>query len=480
MAVKGKPNATSHAMAVLAVVVAVAVISPSDCASARDGALDKGFGNAGKVFTGYPGGYLPTQFVTVARQSDGKLVIASSRHYSGVDFDFGAMRLLPDGSVDPSFGDNGQFFYGFDRAGSNSTDYVFDVAMQPDGKLILGGSAAGDASTGSDMAFVRLLANGTIDPGFGTAGATVVPFNLGSCVNGSCDDEALRVNLQLDGKILAAGFAFTDTGSIMAVTRLTATGQRDASFDVDGRVTLQFGSGTQSRGYRAKQIADGQHIVVVGGASTTVTGNLDFALARLNNDGSLDPTFGVGGKLTYAFDIGGDSTDMATDFVELADGRLMVCGEVQVNSPGNFDFGCMRFLANGIPDPAFSPLLVPIDAGGELSDVPFRIVQDAAGRFLLVGAANTASANYDFAVVRLTRTGLLDTTFGQGGMKLFDSKPGSGAVERSNVASDMLIEPDGKIVMAGYADINGAGDYVFELVRVIGDTVFDSGFEGIP
>lgn len=292
------------------------------------------------------------------------------------------------------------------------------------------------------------------------------------------------MNLQADGKILVVGQASSNPDAMtftssLAITRLTTTGQRDSTFDVDGRVTLQFGTGDAARGFRAKQLADGTHILAAGGANTTPAGtNVDFALARLNDNGSLDVTFGVGGKTTYGFDIGGDLGEIATDFVELPDGRLMVCGEVRVNSPSNYDFGCMRFLANGVPDPAFSPILIPFDIGGGFLDAPLRLERDSRGRFLLIGFSEVAPDTYDFAAARLMPDGALDTSFGNGGILTYDSNPGTTGGEQANGASGVVVQPDGKIVIAGYADSDGSSNEIFEIVRVIGDTIFENGFDG--
>jgi uncharacterized delta-60 repeat protein len=454
----------------------------SGVAAARDGDLDSSFGTGGKVVTAYPTGqFIDIYNVDLAVQPDGKLLVAASRDYEDPDYDFGVMRLLPDGSLDTAFGPSGASYVWFDRDGSDKGDHVVGIALQPDGKIVLVGYVDGDPLTGQDMGIVRLNADGSTDSGFGTSGKTLVQFNLGDCANSGCDDRAVRVNLQADGKILAVGQASSNPGpgvytSSLALVRLTTTGQRDATFDADGRVTLGFG-GDVALGFRAKQLADGAHIVVVGGATTTAAGtNIDFAVARLNDNGSLDATFGVGGKATYGFDLGGDLGDIATDFVELPDGKLLVCGEVRLNSPQNFDFGCVRFLANGVPDASFSPVVVPFDLGGGFQDAPLRVERDAQGRIVLAGVAERATNNYDFAAARLLPSGALDTTFGRGGIATYDTLPLI-SPDATNMGSGLALQADGRIVIAGYAYSTSSGDPKFQVVRVIGDTIFAYGFE---
>lgn len=454
------------------------------CASARDGDLDRGFGTGGKLFAKYSFWFVDAFNIELAQQPDGKLLLAASRDFANPDYDFGVMRLMPDGSTDTTFGTNGERFVVFDRTDSDNGDHGVGMTLQSDGKIVLVGIVDGDPATGDDMGITRLNSDGSLDTAFGTSGKTIVPFNLGDCANQGCTDVGLRVNLQADSKILLIGSATSNPDSStqsasMAIARLTSSGQRDSTFDVDGRVTLQFGTGADAFGFRAKQLADGTHILAMGNATTTPEGtNRDFALARLNDNGSLDVTFGVGGKTTYGFDIGGDLDDRATDFVELPDGKLMVCGEARANSPFNYDFACMRFLANGVPDPAFSPVLIPFDIGGGFQDAPLRLERDSRGRFLLIGFAERTTNSVDFAVARLMPEGALDTSFGNGGTMTYDSNPGTTGGEQANGASGLVVQPDGKIVIAGYADSDGTGKPEFEVIRVIGDTIFENGFDG--
>jgi uncharacterized delta-60 repeat protein len=439
------------------------------------------FGLFGASFTTFPGGAYASGgwFSEPTLQPDGKLLVAASRYTTATNTDFGVIRLMPNGSVDTGFGSGGAATFAFDRAGSGTKDTASGMALQPaDGKILVGGFVDGDTSTGADMAVVRFTAAGAVDLTFGVAGRAIVPFNLGNCltVANACDDRANRIDMQADGKVLLVGSANTSqTSAVMAIARLTTSGSRDSAFDVDGRVSITFG-GPSAAGYRARQLADGQHVVVVGGATTASNStNFDFALARLDDNGALDSGFGVGGKVTYGFDIGGNMADIAADFIEQPDGKLFVCGEVQVNSPNNYDFACMRFLVDGTPDPAFAPVLVPFDLGGSFFDGALAMRSDNQGRFVLAGTALRADSNSDFAVARLTAAGVLDTSFGQNGTTTIGSV--IFGTDRDNAATGVTIQPDGKIVVAGYANIDAAGNEQFQVMRLIGDTLFADDFE---
>jgi len=455
-------------------------------AQVRDGDFDGAFGTLGKAFFTYPGN-LPIVggwYVGPALQSDGKLLIAASRYTTPTNADFGVMRLLPNGSIDSGFGTGGAATRAFDRANSTKVDRVSGMALQGDGKILVAGTIDGDTSTGTDMAVVRFTSAGQADT-FGSSGKAIVQFNLGNCASivGACDDQALRVNVQSDGKILLVGQATTTQvantpTSAMALARLTSTGIRDTGFGTAGRVALTFANGDAALAFQARQLADGQHILMVGTANLVAQGsNDDFALAKLDDQGHLDPTFGSGGKVTYGFDIGGNLQDLALDFIELADGKLVVCGFATVNAPDNTDFACMRFLANGAPDPAFTPVLVPFDLGDTYHDEAVAMQRDSQGRYLLVGYALRVASNADMAIVRLTVDGALDTSFGQGGTKTINSKSLFSTSEYDNAALGVVIQPDEKIIVAGTAvyDVNGSAQ--FEVVRLYGDTIFQDDFE---
>jgi uncharacterized delta-60 repeat protein len=456
-----------------------AALAPLSVASARDGDTDLDFAFFGYDFQYFPGGKsvgaLLSEPVLLA---DGKLLVSAPQYTTANNADFGVIRLKTDGSVDATFGTNGAAVLAFDRSGSGMTDGAAGMAVQADGKIVVTGFVSGDATTGIDMGVARFTSDGKPDSQFGNGGKVVVPFNLGDCAQFECDDFSFRTSLQTDGRILVAGFASTSSSTtVMAVARLTTAGLRDSTFDGDGRVTIDFGGDVAAAG-RVRQLADGQHIVVAGYANQVPgSGNFDFALARLDAAGQLDPGFGVGGKLTYAFDVGGNNQDVSLDFVELAGGKLLVCGAVAVNNPANADMACVRFTATGQPDPTFVSSLVPFDIGGGLADGVYAFAVDAKKRIVLAGSVDRDVDNADFGVARLLPNGTIDDSFGTGGRAHFGTNPLFG-VDRYNAATGVLIQPDEKIVVTGYAVANDAGDQQFQVMRLNGnDTIFFSGTE---
>ncbi len=212
-------------------------------AAARDGDPDPGFGTNGRVFLPFPGGLtIEDYFVDVKVLTSGKLLVSATVNTgTAAATDMGVMRLNPNGSIDTSFGVAGARVIGFDRAGSDNVDIVRGMAIQPNGRILLVGDAAGGTG-GVDMAVVRLNVDGSLDTSFGSGGKTTVAFDLGATAARRAD-QAVKIIVLADGRIVLGGIATTAAGGVMAIARLTASGVLDTAFDGDGKRTLDFGGG---------------------------------------------------------------------------------------------------------------------------------------------------------------------------------------------------------------------------------------------
>jgi len=355
-----------------------------------DGTLDTTFGRGGKVRTDFPG--LAAVPSSVVIQSDGKIVVAGGAFplftFLG---NFELVRYNPNGSLDRSFGNGGivtttfpEGSYAFDVAlqpdgkiiaagtvfvdfnpgdisdtdfalarynsdgsldttfgngGTLMTDFfgneddAFSVLIQPDGKIVAVGSANNPASY-YDFAAVRYLSNGTIDTTFGVAGKVSTDFGDQNF------DRARSAALQSDGRIVAAGFAISQNGGVQnfAVARYTSNGILDTTFSGDGKTQIDFGNCCQSATKLLLQ-SDGK-IITVGG-SNGESGDDDFLLARLSPRGSLDNTFGVGGQVRTSF---GDLNGGANGAALQSDGKIVAVGFQATFSNQWANFALARYL----------------------------------------------------------------------------------------------------------------------------------------
>jgi uncharacterized delta-60 repeat protein len=272
------------------------------------------------------------QLLALGLQLDGKIVVAGVTNK--VRAMFALARYLPNGTLDPTF-----------RGGTVITDLgsesvIEDLALQPDGKIVVAGQSGGD------FVVARYLANGMLDSSFNGNGLATT--NFGGI------DRATAVTLQPDGKIVAAGFTVAGpTGSTQfaGLARYLPNGLPDPTFGDDGKVLIDFGG---DRGNRANALAlqpDGK-IVVAGTVFTNISDtqfNSHFALARFLRNGALDTRFGDNG--TVITDFGGSLEIALALAIQPGDGRLVVAGGSNAIRFGTSAFAVARYHAitcNGV------------------------------------------------------------------------------------------------------------------------------------
>jgi uncharacterized delta-60 repeat protein len=285
-----------------------------------------------------------------------------------------------------------------------------------------------------------LAAPGDLDPGFGDNGVTRIDFG------GS--DSAQAVLVQPDGKIVAAGDAGVAQDFFGA--RLNPDGSLDSGFGAGGRTTSTFG--TRDNGFGAALQPDGK-IVVAGGM--TVEQNRNFAILRLTADGSPDPTFDDDGR--DIIDYGG--RDEAQDVVVQPDGQIVVAGSIF-----GFEFAAVRLNPDGEIEDQFGTKSV--DFTGTDTDRAYAVALQPDGKILMAGTAVTG-ANSDIAVARLNADSSLDTSFDGDGRRTID-------LGGYDTADDVLVQPDGKIVVAG----TGFANSEIVVARLNPNGSLDSSFGG--
>jgi uncharacterized delta-60 repeat protein len=366
----------------------------SDFALARynkDGSLDTSFGTDGKVVTDFNGS--GDKAYAAVLQPDGKIVVAGTTlvgadaQGAGGSLAFALARYNPDGSLDTSFGTDGKVITDLNPSGD---DELFSIALSGD-KIIAAGITT-NAGGNVDFAVARYDTNGALDDSFGTNGVATLDINSGS------KDEVQGVAVQSDGKIVVAGFteataAASSTGPDFAVVRYNTNGTLDDSFGTGGVVTTDF-NGLADEAHALALQPDGK--ILVAGRASPATGPADFGLVRYNTDGSLDTSFGTGGKVTTDFDGKGD---FAYAMTLQPDGKIVLAGRGSAGAP--FDFALARYNPDGSPDASFgTDGKFTTDLSG-LSDQAYAVAMQG-GKILVAGVTTTGSLGQgsDFMLAR--------------------------------------------------------------------------------
>ena len=403
------------------------IFSPSNLYS-QDGSLDLTFGTNGKVITDIGGA--DDIGKSVAIQSDGKIVVAGFIAI-GSKHDFAVVRYNSNGTLDPSFGNNGKVT----TAVGDNKDDGFAVAIQSDGKILVAGTSNYNNDTQGNFALVRYNSDGTLDPTFDSDGKVTTTF-------GSGNHRAFAVTLQKDGKIVVAGYCFNGTDNDFALVRYNIDGTLDSSFDNDGKVTTAFGSGLDAC-YSIAILSDDK-IVAAGYSYNGI--DYDFAMAKYNNDGTLDPGFGTNGKVTTAI---GSGNDYCNTVALQRDGYIILAGS-SYNGSGN-DFAVVRYNSGGNLDPNFgSAGKVTTAIGSENSF--YSVVLQKDGKILAAGYTYNGT-EFDFALVRYSSNGTLDQSFDNEG------KLTTNFGNFYELGYSLAIQNDNNIVLAGISGNGSSNDF---------------------
>jgi uncharacterized delta-60 repeat protein len=293
-----------------------------------DGSLDQAFGTNGSVETTF--GDQTAAGSAIVVQADGEIIVAGvsgAGPYSELN-DFALARYNSDGSLDQRFGSSGKVkthFPGVDNTGSSATS----VALQTDGKLVVGGYYKKNDRTPHQFALARYNSNGTLDSAFGQAGKVMTRMGLG-------DAYSFGIAIQSNGRIVLAGYSSTTQDHDFSLIGYTSNGTVDSSFGTGGFVTTDFSGVSDDIAYGMTLQSDGK--LVVAGRTGEYPEN-DFAVARYSSDGQLDQTFGVGGKVVSDF----SSIDQAYGVALQSNGKIVLAGVAFANG-ANFDFAAARYL----------------------------------------------------------------------------------------------------------------------------------------
>jgi len=352
------------------------------------------------------------------------------------------------------------------------TDSVLALALQPDGKIVAAGVSFDPSVAASVIAMVRYNADGSIDSSFGNAGKVSTNF-FGQRLRSSL----AAITLQPDSKIVAVGFAEALTADLKRVghavaARYSPAGSLDTSFGDGGKLIIDFPVAIFSP--NAVGIQQDGKILIAGQANPdpAAPGNTVGALERLNSDGSLDASFGSGGMVMTAFPNGPSSF---SKFTIQQDGLIIAAGAPQDTRTGASSFALARYKADGNLDPSFGSggLVTTALAGfGELKAVAVVENKIVVAGFVITG---TDPRSISFAAARYNGDGSVDPGFGPGGIATADFFEGAGHLTSGAIRSD------GKFIMGGFvgapkSQAKGGTSLDFALQRYNADGSVDTSF----
>jgi uncharacterized delta-60 repeat protein len=347
-----------------------------------DGTLDTTFGSSGRTITDFGYGLDVIRALTVL--DSGKILVAGYA-YNGTDSDFALARYDADGTLDTTFGSSGRTITDF----GYGTDLILAMTVLDSGKILVAGNAYN--GTDDDFALARYDADGTLDTTFGSSGRTITDFGYGS-------DGAYALTILDSGGILAGGISDNGSDYDFALARYSSDGNLDTTFGSGGKTTTDFGYGPDL--ISAMTVLDSGKILVAGYAYNGT--DADFALARYDADGTLNSTFGSGGKTTTDFGYG---TEVILAMTVLDSGKILVAGYAYNGTDA--DFALARYDADGSLDTSFGSGGKTTTGFSDSTDKIFEVAVRGDGKLVVAGYAHNGS-DYDFALARYNQDGGLD------------------------------------------------------------------------
>jgi uncharacterized delta-60 repeat protein len=339
------------------------------------------------------------------------------------------------GDLDNTFGVNGKDTISF----WTGDDWGESVAVQSDGKILVGGSSMGD------FALVRYHGNGSLDLTFGTGGKVTISIGTGASI--------LSLKIQPDGKIVGAGFANVSQYQIgFVLARFNPDGNIDGTFGNGGTVSTVFGNANDYG--RALAIQEDGKLLVTGDCSYGFTS--DYSTVRYNTDGTLDNSFGIGGIVITNM---GNGLNMPKSITVQSDGKIIVVGLAEPIS------GMVRYKENGSLDSTFG-------TGGKvftslgIDSYQSAVVEQPDNKIVVVGHYRN-NIIYSNAVFRYNSDGSPDNSFGSAGISIAPTG-------YSDFPVAVILQQNGDIVIAATSQI-GAWN-LFELMKFTGNGSVDSSF----
>jgi len=398
---------------------------------AQPGSLDKSFGVNGKVILSFSQTDDIAQDVAV--QADGKIVVTGFM-FSDTSFKFITVRFNTDGTLDNTFGKGGKVITQI----GNKDDKATSVKVDKNGSIFVGGYTwTGNAF---DFALVKYKNNGILDDRFNNNGIAAVSIGI-------FDDMAVSLIILESGGIIQSGFTERFIRNDFTVVKYNSDGNLDKTFGNNGKVVTQIS--TFNNISKSSAIITNDGIILAGYSFSGIKNN--FTTVKYDNNGILDSTFGITGKVATEI---GPGDDFANSVLIKNDNKILVSGYT-FNGVQNV-FTTVSYDLIGEIDSSYGINGIVKTKIGNINDRGITSVLQDDGKIIIGGITKKGNGD-DFALIRFDSLGNVDNSFGTDGKVITDIN------FFNDTLTALAIQNNGKIIAVG-GSFNG-NNYDFSLVR---------------
>lgn len=361
------------------------------------GELDTSFGTDG--FTISEIVQIPDNSVDIATQSDGKIVLVGHKSRSA-NPRIVVVRYLENGQLDTEFAEDGVFMTNM----SKFDDTSFGVAVDDTNNIFITGNT-NDTFFSAKGYVIKLSKEGVIDSTFAENGIWVNPVP-------DSDDDFREILLQNDGKILIAGKTRIDhEPTFTTVIRFNVDGTLDDTFGINGTAKIEAPKRYEPQ---FAILTENEEIITGGEYLLSVIGE-QIALSKFTNQGEVDLTFGENGIVLDNSPL----IEAALDIALQSDGKIVLATGKNITASSPFNFGMARFNQDGTLDNSFGNNGRVSTVFSGANSLALSVVVQEDDKIILSGIVNNGS-NANYAIARYDSVGQLDTSFGIDGKTISD------------------------------------------------------------